>query len=117
MIRLDIQFRYAVADSKTLTCKIWRLANNWEALLIRDPDHQNKKQVINAMMLMIQILLITVFIGPFWSIMSGTPQDKGRNLLSLVDSYIAIQKFMQDIPYNTVQKHQLHLGQLKILQC
>ena len=73
------EFKYTVADSQTLACKIWGLANNWEALLIRDHDHQNKKQVINAMMLMIQILLITVFLGPFWSIMSFIPQNKGRN--------------------------------------
>ena len=35
----------------SLACKIWALANDWEGLLIPDPDHQNTKQVLNAMIL------------------------------------------------------------------
>ena len=45
------EFRYAVPDSPSLACKIWTLADDCEALLIRDPDHQNAKQVLNAMIL------------------------------------------------------------------
>ena len=39
---------YAFANSSSLFCKIWALANDWEALLIHDPDHRSKKQVRNA---------------------------------------------------------------------
>ena len=45
------EFRYAVAVSHSLACKIWTFANDWEALLTRDPDHRNVKQVLKAVIL------------------------------------------------------------------
>ena len=45
------EFEYAFANSSSLACKIWVLANDWEALLIHGPDHGNVKQVFNAMIL------------------------------------------------------------------
>ena len=35
------EFGYAFVNSSILTHKIWALANDWEALLIHNPDHQN----------------------------------------------------------------------------
>ena len=45
------EFGYAFANSSSQTCKIWTLKNDWEALLIYNRDHQNAKQVFNAMIL------------------------------------------------------------------
>ena len=45
------EFGYAFANSSSLDCKIWTLANDWEAVLINDPDHQNAKRALNAMIL------------------------------------------------------------------
>ena len=45
------EFGYLLADSPSLTCKIWAFTNYWEALLIRDPDYGNAKQVFNARIL------------------------------------------------------------------
>ena len=45
------EFGYAVTDSPRLSCKILALENDWEASLIRDPDHQNAKQTLNEMVL------------------------------------------------------------------
>ena len=45
------EFGYTFANFFSLACKIWALANDWEGLLIPDPDHQNAKQVLNAMIL------------------------------------------------------------------
>ena len=45
------EFGYALANSSSLTCKIWALANDWEALPIHDRDHRNAKQVLNGMIL------------------------------------------------------------------
>ena len=42
---------YAFVDSPSLACKIWVLENDWEALLICNPDHRNAKQVFNAVIL------------------------------------------------------------------
>ena len=42
------EFGYAFANSSDLACKIWALENDWEALLIHDP---NAKLVPNAMIL------------------------------------------------------------------
>ena len=33
------EFGYGFANSPSLACKIWALANDREALLIHDPDH------------------------------------------------------------------------------
>ena len=30
---------------------MWTLANDWEAVLISNPDHENAKQALNAMIL------------------------------------------------------------------
>ena len=43
------EFRYAVVDSGI--CKIWALANDWEAFPIYNPDDRNAKQVRNTMRL------------------------------------------------------------------
>ena len=40
---------YAITKSKNLACKIWALANDWEALLFRDACYRNPKQVLLAM--------------------------------------------------------------------
>ena len=45
------EFGYAVTDSCRLVCKIRVLANDWEDLLISDPDHRNAKHVVSAMIL------------------------------------------------------------------
>ena len=38
------EFEYTFANSSRFTCKIWALANDWENLLINDPDHRNKSK-------------------------------------------------------------------------
>ena len=43
------KFGYAFVDSVSLSCKIWALWNDWEALLIHNPDHKDAKQVLNEM--------------------------------------------------------------------
>ena len=43
------EFRYGFVDSPSLAFKIWAVENDWEALPIRNADHQNTKQVFNAM--------------------------------------------------------------------
>ena len=45
------EFGNAFVDSPSLACKIWTLKNDWEALLICNPDHRNAKQVFNEMIL------------------------------------------------------------------
>ena len=45
------EFGYVFANSASLACKIWALVNDWEASLIHNPDHQNAKQVLNAVTL------------------------------------------------------------------
>ena len=40
---------YAITESLNLACKIWALANAWEALLIRDPGYRNPMQVLAGM--------------------------------------------------------------------
>ena len=45
------EFGNAFVDSPSLACKIWALKNDWEALLICNPDHRNAKQVFNEMIL------------------------------------------------------------------
>ena len=40
---------YAITKSKNLACKIWALANDWEALLFRDACYRNPKQVLLTM--------------------------------------------------------------------
>lgn len=44
------EFGHAFANSPSLTCKTWGLANDWEALLIPDPDHGNANSVFNAIL-------------------------------------------------------------------
>ena len=45
------EYGYTFVDSPSLACKIWTLQNDWEGLLICNPDHRNAKQVFNAMIL------------------------------------------------------------------
>ena len=45
------EFEYAITNSPRLACKIWALKNDWKASLIRNPDHQNEKQVLNEIIL------------------------------------------------------------------
>ena len=45
------EFGYAFANSSNFACKILTLENNWEAVLINNPDHQNAKQILNAIIL------------------------------------------------------------------
>ena len=40
------EHEYAITKSKNLACKIWTLANDWEALLFRDACYRNPKQVL-----------------------------------------------------------------------
>ena len=40
---------YAITSSSNLGCKIWSLANEWEALLLRRAGYRNPKQVLMGM--------------------------------------------------------------------
>ena len=40
---------YATTKSKNLATKIWSLANDWEALLLRDANFRNPKQILMGM--------------------------------------------------------------------
>ena len=42
---------HTFVDSPSLVCKIWALENDWEALLIWNPDNRHAKKVFNAMIL------------------------------------------------------------------
>ena len=37
---------YVFIDSASLACKIWAWENDWEALLIYNPDHRNANAII-----------------------------------------------------------------------
>ena len=45
-------FGFTFFDFPSFACKIWALENDWEALLICNPDHRNAKQVFNAMIVL-----------------------------------------------------------------
>ena len=45
------EFGHTFIDSSSLAYKIWILENDWEDLFTCNPDHQNAKQVFNAMIL------------------------------------------------------------------
>ena len=45
------EFGYVFVDSASLASKIWTLENDWEALLICNPDHRTAKQFFNALIL------------------------------------------------------------------
>ena len=43
------EYGYAMTKSKVLATKIWYLANDWEALVLRGSDYRNPKQVMFGM--------------------------------------------------------------------
>ena len=76
------EFGYTFVDSPSLACKIWALENDWEVLLICDPDHRNKRQVFNAMILWRKTQSKKVMRHlnkPNFSSVIWTLEDKARN--------------------------------------